>query len=319
MDLAQTELGCVLARHDSLGRGDEAGQDVEERGLARAGSARHDDVQPRLHRGVEVLHHRLGCAARSDDLFRREHLPAELPDRQARPVDRDRRDHHVHARSVLEPRVAHRLRLVDAAADRGDDAVDHAPEAVLVLECEVGELDPAPALDEDLLWPVDHDLADLRVTQQRLERPEADDLVEEDLHEALLVDRRDQRSRWLGAEVILGELEQKAPDAGAVVDVDRGGVPAQKLRVNLALRRGKRRAQQSRGLGRAELLGSRLRGRPHAFPRHKAPLGRCDGHSAVGGRPLRSARRRRHGGGRLLVAAVEPFGELHADRASVES
>src|SRR5712692_8851552 len=92
--------------------------------------------------------------------------PPELTNREARAVDGDRRDDDVDARSVLEPRVAHRLRLVDAPADRLDDAVDDAPQAAFVLERQGGQLDLAPAFDEDLLRPVDHDLGDVRVAKQ---------------------------------------------------------------------------------------------------------------------------------------------------------
>ena len=80
-----------------------------------------------------------------------------------------------------------------------DDAVDDAHDVVVVLEGEVGQLEPAAALDVDLAGPVDHDLGDGLVAQQRLQRAEADDLVGDLLQhahplgagerEALLVDR----------------------------------------------------------------------------------------------------------------------------------
>ena len=68
-------------------------------------------------------------------------------------------------------------RLVDAAADRGDDPVDDAHDVVVVLEDDVRQLELARALDVDLARAVDHDLGDGVVTEERLERPEADDLV----------------------------------------------------------------------------------------------------------------------------------------------
>ena len=47
------------------------------------------------------------------------------------PVERERRDDGVDARAVLEARVDHRRRLVDAAAERRDDALDGGAQRVL--------------------------------------------------------------------------------------------------------------------------------------------------------------------------------------------
>src|SRR6478752_230326 len=47
--LAELQLGRVLDRHDPLVVRDEGGEDVERRGLARAGAAGHEDVEPGLH------------------------------------------------------------------------------------------------------------------------------------------------------------------------------------------------------------------------------------------------------------------------------
>ena len=68
-------------------------------------------------------------------------------------------------------------RLVDAAADRRDDAIDDAHHVLIVLESHVGQLDLAAALDVDLARAVDHDFSDALVAQERLERTKADDLV----------------------------------------------------------------------------------------------------------------------------------------------
>ncbi len=70
-------------------------------GRARAGRAAAASTSP-------------GARARAAD----RPLRAEAADRQHRPVDRERRQHHVHARAVGQPRVAERLGLVDAAAQR---------------------------------------------------------------------------------------------------------------------------------------------------------------------------------------------------------
>jgi hypothetical protein len=85
------------------------------------------------------------------------------------------------------PRVDHRARLVDAAADAADDAVDDLPQVLVVAELHVRQLDAARALDVDAVGAVDEDVADRLVLQQRLERAEAERLVHHVVHQPLLV------------------------------------------------------------------------------------------------------------------------------------
>ena len=77
-------------------------------------------------------------------------------------------------------RASHqRLRFVDPAADRRDDAVDDAQQVVVVAEAAGDQLQLAAPLDEGRLVAVDQDVVDGRVLQQRLERAEAHHLVED--------------------------------------------------------------------------------------------------------------------------------------------
>src|SRR5207248_8290432 len=56
-----------------------------------------------------------------DQLVEVERFLRELADRDQRSVDADRAHRDVDARAVEQARIAQRMRLVDAAADRGDD------------------------------------------------------------------------------------------------------------------------------------------------------------------------------------------------------
>src|SRR5437868_2289422 len=185
----------------------------------------------------------------------------------------------------------------------------------------IASLEPAVALDEDLLRPVDHDLRDIRVAQRRFEWTEPDDLVEEDLDQALAVGRGDERGRRLEPEVLVGELREQAPDAGPVRDVDRRCVPAQEVGMDFRLRGSQRGTEDGRAVG-VRRLQDGLAGRPLAL--HRAPFDRGDARRPVdwglrcrdwrlrsgdwrlrlGDRGLRSGRRR------LLVATVE-IGRAH--------
>ena len=101
----------------------------------------------------------------------------ELADGQRRAVDRQRRDHGVHAAAVGEAGVHHRARLVHATADPGHDLVDGAPQVRLVTELGVGLRQPTLLLQPDGVETVDHHLGDVRVAQVGLDRPVAQDVV----------------------------------------------------------------------------------------------------------------------------------------------
>ena len=140
----------------------------------------------------------------------------ELADGEHGAVEGDRRDDGVDAGAVREARIDQRARLVDAPADPTDDLVDDAAQVRLVGEPRVDRVDLARPLHEDVVRAVDHDLGDLRVTQQRLERAVAEDLVGDLLRDPgavgvrerrlLGVDRLLERLPHLGGELGLGKV-----------------------------------------------------------------------------------------------------------------
>ncbi len=68
-------------------------------------------------------------------------------------------------------------RLVDAPSDARDDLLDHLHQVRVVVEGHVGQLEATLALDVGRAVCVDEDVGDGRVTQQRLERAEAEHFV----------------------------------------------------------------------------------------------------------------------------------------------
>ena len=82
-----------------------------------------------------------------DQVVGREAAAAEAADRQRRPVERERRDHDVHARAVRQPRVGQRLGLVDPAAERREDPLDRLAQVALARERDLRALEPPAALD----------------------------------------------------------------------------------------------------------------------------------------------------------------------------
>ena len=149
-----------------------------------------------------------------------------------RPVERERRDHHVHARAVGQAGVDERLGLVDAAAERREDALDRVAELPVAREPDLGGLEPPAPLDPRRRGAADQDLVDLGVGEQRLERPEAERALGDPGHERgsrplvehrrLAVDERpDPLLRVLRRARIRGPREHPLAE-GAGQAVERG-------------------------------------------------------------------------------------------------
>jgi hypothetical protein len=84
---------------------------------------------------------------------------------------------------VGEARVHHGGALVDAAAGVADDAMDDVQEVRVVAEAGIALAELAAALHEDAVRAHHQDVGDLAVGEERLERPEAEDVVEHATHQ----------------------------------------------------------------------------------------------------------------------------------------
>ena len=187
MVLLELELGRVLDGDDALVGGDEGGQHVQRGGLAGAGTAGDDDVEPPAHAGVEEVGRAVAQRAELDQVVDRQRVGGELSDGQRAAVDRQRRHDGVHAAAVGEAGVDHGGGLVDATADARDDLVDRAAQVRLVLELAVDLDQLALALEPDVQGAVDHDLRDVDVAEVGLQRAVAEDVVGDLLGDPLAV------------------------------------------------------------------------------------------------------------------------------------
>ncbi len=209
MVLDEPELGGVLDGDDPLVLGDEARHDVEERRLTGSGTTRDEDVEPRFDARSEELHH---LVRRGPELHVVGDLDAvlrELSDRHHGAVQGEWRDDDVHARAVRKTRVLERLRFVDAPADRSDDPLDDPHHVLVGLERHIRKLELALPLDIDPERAVHHDLGHGVVVEERLDRPEAEDLVDDLLEHPLTLDARDDRA------VLVDEPVEHVLDLGA--------------------------------------------------------------------------------------------------------
>ena len=104
--------------------------------------------------------------------------PREPPDRDARPVGRERRQHRVQSRAVGQAGVDHRRRAVEPQPERRDRRARRPARSSARRSCTAPRSSRPVALDEDAIGTVHHDLGDRRVGEQRLERAEPADVVD---------------------------------------------------------------------------------------------------------------------------------------------
>ena len=159
--LLQLQLGGVLAGDDALVAVDELGEAIEQRGLAGAGAAGDDGVDPAAADHLEDLAALGRDGAESHELFEGQLVLLELADGERRSVDGERRHDHVDTRTVGQARVADRRGFVDAAADLADDALADVEELLIVAEADAGFLDLALDFDVGRARAVHHDVGDV--------------------------------------------------------------------------------------------------------------------------------------------------------------
>ena len=117
--------------------------------------------------------------AETNEVLDRKRLLGKLTDRNRRPRQSERRDNRVHTAAVRQTSVNVRLRLVAATPERCDDALNDRQHRGVVGKLAVGENQLATALDEDLVWSVDHDFTNRIIGQQLFKRPQPHRLIKD--------------------------------------------------------------------------------------------------------------------------------------------
>src|SRR5450759_493899 len=171
MLLVQLQLGRVLDRDDAVFHRDEAGQHVQERGLAVPGAARDDDVGLGKDGGLEKTEPSLVAAPEANEVFDLERVTGELADREQRTVQGERPDDRVDTAAICQAGITERLALVDAAADGAHDELDDVEQLVFIDELDVRQNDLTAHFDINMVAAVDHDFGHAVVADEGLDRP----------------------------------------------------------------------------------------------------------------------------------------------------
>ena len=131
-----------------------------------------------FHHGRQQLQHGLGQGLVLDHVAGGDRIAAETPNRKAGAVDGQRRNDGVHTGAVGQARIHHGRGLIHAPSDARDDAVDDLHQVRVVFEAQAGGLEFARPFHIDPVVAVDQDVGDGGIFEQRLERAQAEDLIQ---------------------------------------------------------------------------------------------------------------------------------------------
>src|SRR5665811_506290 len=175
---AKSQFGGVFDGDGTFLRVDLFGENVQERGLSRAGSTGDQQVQVVRHRRSEQLSAGAGHTTNLDKAIKVDHGFGESADRNDRSVDRGRWNHGVQARSVREPSIDSRTRAVDAQSQRSDDSFDGSNNGTIVGEDDPGAFQFSAAFDPHLGRPVDEHIGPLLIPEQTFDGAETGESVD---------------------------------------------------------------------------------------------------------------------------------------------
>ena len=147
--------------------------------------------------------------------------PGNVPDREERAVERQRWKHCVHPAPVGQADVDHRARVVDPAAARAHHPLDDVSQVLGIAEPDRLRREPAAPLGVDRRRPVRDHLGHGRISHQRLERAEADRVVDDLLDEPVDVGRR-QDDAVSGEQLAQPLGHEPAQRTGVALDRHRG-------------------------------------------------------------------------------------------------
>jgi hypothetical protein len=105
-----------------------------------------------------------------EEVFHLQRGDAEPADGEHGAVERERGNDHVDAGPVRKAGIHQRGGFIDPPADLRDDPLDDGHQMVVILEGHLGSHELSLLFDVYLGWPVDQDVGNFGVLEQRLQR-----------------------------------------------------------------------------------------------------------------------------------------------------
>ncbi len=124
MGLLELKFRRILDRQDTFGIVDKGRKRVECGGFTRTGTTRDDDVQSRRNGGLKVDGHLFGKGPKVHQVINAQLVLFELTNGNERTINRDRWDHRVETRAILQTGVNIGVGFINTTTHRRDDLVD---------------------------------------------------------------------------------------------------------------------------------------------------------------------------------------------------
>ncbi len=157
----------ILDDDDPLPFGNVPRERVEHRRLPAARPPRDHDVQLADHHRLERLGRVRGQRPEPDEPLYGQRFLEEASNGYKRALGSHRRNQRLDAGAVREAPLQNGPRLVNLFAHELRRVSKHGNQALPGIESSLRLVQPALALDEDLVRTIDHDLADRRIVEKR--------------------------------------------------------------------------------------------------------------------------------------------------------
>jgi hypothetical protein len=178
--MRHAQLGDIFDRDDPVGGCGTREQRGEQRGLARSGRSRDEQILAPRNQAHDRLERHEREEARRLEIGKPRPVDARQPYREERPNGGDRREHRVNPDAVVEAHINARCRFVDVSPAERDEA--HGEFAQLRL-AQGGSPLPGQAptsVDPQLVRAVDEDIGDRRIRDEWPEIAELRQLLARD-------------------------------------------------------------------------------------------------------------------------------------------
>src|SRR5215813_6800510 len=175
--LLKLQLCRILDGDNAFTVINELAHGVQQRRLAGTGTARDQNIEPRPGGDLQQSSHGRRHRAVFDHSRHIITVAWEFADGDAGTVNRQRRQDDVDPAAVWQAAIHHRTGFVNAPSDSCRNLLRHRCNVIIVAESYRDPFQLTLSLDINVTWPIDHDIVNRFIQQERTQRPVAGHVV----------------------------------------------------------------------------------------------------------------------------------------------